>query len=373
MQRPMTTPILLAGMIVMCSSLDAAARERWTPEQARAWHERTGWLVGCNYIPRTAINQLEMWQAETFDPETIDEELGWAAELGFNSLRVYLHDLLWSQDAEGFCQRIDHFLDIAQRHGIGVTFVLFDGVWDPFPEIGTQRAPKPHVHNSGWMQSPGAEILGEPAQHDALEPFVTGIVSRYRDDARIHMWDLFNEPDNPNPSYRRQELPNKREMALALLRKTFTWARAADPQAPLTAGIWWGDWSSDEKMTDIDRYMTGNSDVISFHTYAPIEQARGAVAHLQRFDRPLVCTEYMARGNGSRFDPHLAFFNQQSVGAYCWGLVSGKTQTIYPWSSWTRKFTAEPDEWFHDIFRPDGTPYREEEVTFIRGVTGAGD
>lgn len=40
------------------------------------------WYFGANFIPSTAINQLEMWQKETFDPTTIDRELGFARKIG---------------------------------------------------------------------------------------------------------------------------------------------------------------------------------------------------------------------------------------------------------------------------------------------------
>ncbi|MBX3414949.1 MAG: endo-1,4-beta-xylanase [Pirellulales bacterium] len=358
-------------MMGMLASRAVEARERWTVEEARAWQQRTGWLVGCNYIPRSAINQLEMWQAESFDPRTIEQELGWAQELGFNSVRVFLHDQLWQQDAEGFCQRLDQFLEIAARHKIGVMFVLFDGVWDPHPKLGTQPAPRPHLHNSGWVQSPGAEILADEKRLEALEPYVVGVIGRYRDDPRVQVWDLFNEADNPNTnSYGKVELANKEQAALGLLRKAFEWARGANPAAPLTTGLWWHDWSSDERMSEIDRCMTSESDVISFHTYDSLPQVKERVASLQRFDRPLLCTEFMARGNNSYFDPILAYFKEQGIGAYCWGFVAGKSQTIYPWDSWNRQYTAEPELWFHDIFRGDGSAYRPDEVQYIRRLTG---
>lgn len=369
--RSWITAFVLAVVVAMTGDA-LQARERWTTDEAHAWQQRTGWLVGCNYIPRTAINQLEMWQADSFDPETIEQELGWAESLGFNSVRVFLHHQLWEQDSDGFCQRIDQFLEIAARHKIGVMLVLFDGVWDPHPKLGPQRAPKPHLHNSGWVQSPGAEILADEKRLDSLEPYVTGVISRYRADERVHVWDLFNEPDNPNTnSYGSVELPNKAAVALALLRKCFDWARRVDPVAPLTVGVWQGNWTSDEKMSEIDRYMTSNSDVISFHTYDPLPGARARVESLRRFDRPLICTEFMARGNGSYFDPILTYFKEQGVGAYCWGFVAGKSQTIYPWDTWNRKYTAEPKLWFHDIFRGDGTAYRQQELDYIRSVTGA--
>src|SRR5262245_50795470 len=121
---------------------DAAGPETpWPAGKANRWLERQGWLAGCNYLPATAINQLEMWQADTFDSDTIDRELGYAEHLGFNSLRVFLHHLLWEQDAKGFLQRMDRFLDLAAKHKIGVMFVLFDSCWDPHPRLGKPPAP----------------------------------------------------------------------------------------------------------------------------------------------------------------------------------------------------------------------------------------
>ena len=362
------------GLTLLLGS-DAAARQRWTPEEANAWYAKQPWLVGCNFSPSTAINQLEMWQADTFDLKTIDRELGWARGLGFNSVRVYLHNLLW-QDRDGFLDRIDRFLEAADKHGIGVIFVPLDGVWDPQPKLGKQRPPRPHVHNSGWIQAPGAAILADPARHDELRPYIHGLIHRYRNDRRIHAWDLFNEPDNSNQnSYgtngTNTELPNKAEMATLLLKKTFRWAREADPSQPLTAAVWIGPWPSDETLAPHDRVMLGESDIITFHNYGDLSHVRPRVEQLRRYHRPILCTEYMARGNGSRFDPLLGYFKQQKVGAYNWGFVAGKSQTIYPWDSWQKTYTTEPELWFHDIFRKDGSPYDVREVEYIRSVTGA--
>jgi hypothetical protein len=143
---------------------------RWSAAEANAWSKKTGWLVGCNFIPSSAVNQLEMWQQETFDPKTIDRELEWAESLGFNSIRVFLHNILWKQDHRGFLLRMDQFLEIANRHHIGVMFVPLDAVWDPHPIPGRQPAPIPYVHNSRWIQAPGDAILTDPTRHNELEP-----------------------------------------------------------------------------------------------------------------------------------------------------------------------------------------------------------
>jgi hypothetical protein len=345
----------------------AALAQRWSVEKAVDWYAPYGWLVGCNFAPSTAINQLEMWQATTFDPVTIDRELAWAQELGFNSLRVFLHNLLWTQDAEGFTKRMGQFLDIADQHKIGVMFVLFDGVWDPFPHTGRQREPKPHVHNSGWVQSPGLQILRDSSRREKLQEYVQGVMGHFRQDRRVHAWDLFNEPDNINqPAYVKYEAENKADLALALLKKAFVWAREVDPCQPITAGVWAGDWSSSEKLSPINRYMLENSDILTFHCYSNLSEMQQRVESLRRFGRPIVCTEYMARSVGCTFEAILPYLKQETIGAYNWGLVAGRTQTIYPWDSWQTKYKAEPPVWFHDIFRKDGKPFDPNEVELVK-------
>jgi len=368
---------VVAAILFACSTPASAATDQWSPQQAKQWHERMPWLVGANFGPSTAINQLEMWQADSFDLKTIDRELGWAEDLGFNSVRVFLHHLLWEQDSAGLLKRMEQFLKVADKHHIGVMFVLFDSVWDPNPKLGKQRAPKPHLHNSGWVQSPGSKDLQDPARLKLLERYVIGVVGHFRGDKRVHVWDLFNEPDNTNDnsygingSKQEPEKELKQRLSLALLEQSFNWARQADPTQPLTSGVWRGDWSSDDKLTMMEKVQLTRSDVITFHTYDPPEEVKRRVETLKRFGRPILCTEYMARPRGSRFEPVLEYFRQEKIGAYIWGFVAGKTQTIYPWDSWQKQYTAEPPVWFHDVFRPDGTPYDPKEVEYVKRVTG---
>ncbi len=343
----------------------------WSVEKAAAWEKKHSWLVGCNFSPSYAINELEMWQADTFDLTAIDRELSWAESLGFNSVRVFLHDLLWQQDSKGFLKRMDAFLARADRHHIGVMFVLLDSCWDPFPKLGKQREPTPHVHNSGWVQSPGEDILKDPARYDSLKPYITGVLKRFRNDRRVHAWDLFNEPDNDNrSSYGKVELADKPTYALALLQKVVGWAREVGPSQPVTVDVWYGAWDDDAKLNPMQKFSLENSDVISFHSYGLPDELTKSIADLRRYHRPILCTEYMARPRGSTFDPHLGLMKEQKVAAYNWGFVSGKTQTIYPWDSWQKHYTDEPPVWFHDIFRPDGSAYRPEEAEYIRSVTG---
>jgi hypothetical protein len=204
-----------------------------------------------------------------------------------------------------------------------------------------------------------------------LKAYVQGVVGAFANDDRILAWDVWNEPDNLNESsYGKEEAPNKAELVRKLLPQAFTWAREEHPIQPLTSGIWEGDWSTSDKLAAIARIQVENSDVISFHNYGWPEDFELRVGWLEQYHRPIICTEYMARGAGSLFDTILPIAQKHRVGAINWGLVQGKTQTYLPWDSWYRPYTLEqPTVWFHEVFRPDGTPYRQREVELIRSLT----
>jgi Cellulase (glycosyl hydrolase family 5) len=350
-----------------------AQTARWPEHRANAWYEQQPWLVGSNYIPKSAINQLEMWQAESFDPGEIDRELGWAEGMGMNTMRVFLHDLLWQQDAAGFQKRIDQFLSIAARHHIRPILVIFDSCWDPAPHPGPQHPPIPGVHNSGWVQSPGAAALGDPRQYPRLKAYVSGVVGAFATDDRILAWDVWNEPGADNAgSYGKQELRDKNSRVKELLPQVFEWARAANPSQPLTSGVWGADTSVDGgDLGELQQIQLRESDVITFHNYSWPEYFQREVSWLKTYKRPVICTEYMARSVGSTFDTILPIAKREHVGAINWGFVAGKTQTYYPWESWEHPYILDqPPVWFHEVLRPDGTPYREAEVKLIRELTG---
>ncbi|WP_299161652.1 cellulase family glycosylhydrolase [uncultured Eudoraea sp.] len=350
--------------------------QRWSSEKAWEWYDKQPWYLGANFNPSSSINQLEFWQADTFDPETIDRELKWSADLGMNLHRVYLHNLLWSQDSVGFLNRLDIYLGLAQKHKVKTMFVLLDDVWHPIPKPGVQPEPVPHLHNSGWVQSPGAEILGDTSRHDELESYIKGVVGHFANDERVLVWDVYNEPDNVagQPGRRELEVNNKHEFSLILLKKVMGWAREINPSQPLTTGVWKGNiahWGTPDSLPALDRYMLMNSDVISFHAYdGEIENVKKKITELQKYNRPLFCTEYLARGAGNTFQKVLPVLKKDKIAAINWGFVSGKTNTIYPWKSWDSTFTSEPKIWHHDILRQDGTPYSKEEINYIKELTG---
>ncbi|MCX7591480.1 MAG: glycoside hydrolase family 2, partial [Kiritimatiellae bacterium] len=349
--------------------------DRWSTERAREWYDRQPWLVGCNFIPSTAINQLEMWQAETFDLPTIRRELGWAKSLGFNSLRVFLHDLVWSADRAGFVRRINQFLSVSKEYGMSTIFVLFDDCHRPDPQPGPQPMPVRGIHNSGWQQSPGEKLVLQfcdgtvtHSERTRLRDYVQGILKEFGGDDRILMWDLYNEPG----------AQRKGDSSNPLLCATWEWAREVPVSQPLTACV---DGSTGEKNLATNATQ---SDVITFHCYEGHKLEPALRNHLERHKgRPVICTEYMARELGTTFQHSLPIFRRHRIGCYNWGLVAGKTQTHFNWET-VQHLEAlksqgqvikpgdpipEPELWFHDIFRPDGSAFDPSEVEFIRQIT----
>ncbi len=370
--------VFIVSMLVvlgLCASSGWAQTSRWPEQKANAWYAQQPWLVGSNYVPKSAINQLEMWQEATFDPAEIDTELSWAEAIGMNTMRVFLHDLLWQQDAVGFQKRIDRFLTIASRHHIHPVFVLFDSCWDPLPHLGPQHPPTPGVHNSGWVQSPGAAALADASQYPRLKAYVQGVVGAFAKDDRILAWDVWNEPGSDNAgSYGKEELEEKDKIArvTALLPQAFEWAREVKPVQPLTSGVWAVDTSPDgANLGELQQIQLRESDIVTFHNYSWPEYFKRQVAWLKKYNRPVICTEFMARSVGSTFDTVLPIAKEERVGAINWGFVAGKTQTYLPWESWEHPYIRnQPPVWFHEVLRPDGTPYREAEVNLIRQLTG---
>ena len=357
---------------LLLTSTSALARPQWTKAEANAWSQRQPWLIGANYTPATAINQLEMWQAETFDPVTIDKELGWAESIRLNTMRVFLHNLLWESDPQGFKQRLDTFLAIAAKHRIRPLFVLFDSCWDPNPKLGPQHPPIPGVHNSGWVQAPGEARLKDAGQYDKLEGYVKGVVGAFANDDRILGWDLWNEPNNEGGG-NYAPTPEKKAYVAKLLPQVFAWARSADPVQPLTSGVWIGDhWDDPSKLDAVEKTQLAQSDVLTFHDYSWPETFEKRARQMLTYGRPVINTEYMARGNGSTFDGSLPIAKRLGIGMMNWGFVDGRTQTRLPWDSWKKPYTAEePTIWFHEVFRADGTPYRRAEIDLISRLAAA--
>ena len=369
---------LLCLILIQCQQTQTSQlNQRWSEERAWEWQQENGWMVGTNFNPSTSINQLEFWQEETYDPETIERELEWSAELGMNLHRVYLHNLLWDQDSLGFLKRVENYLEIADSKDIKTLFVLLDDCWHPAPKLGKQPDPIPFVHNSQWVQAPGAFILGDSLRHVEVKNYIKGVITHFADDKRVVGWDLYNEPGNGAPRQKGHNefeiKENKDIYTLSLLKKSFKWAREVNPSQPITTSVWKGsgvdkDWSKLDSLSDLSRFALSNSDVISFHTYENIEEMRLRIDQLEKFNRPILCTEYLARGQGSTFQAMLPLLKEKQISAINWGFVAGKTNTAFPWSSWDEEFDSLPKIWHHDIYLPDKTPYDQKEIDFLKEI-----
>ena len=329
------------------------APQMWSENMANEWYDSHRWIVGCNYTTSSAVNQLEMWQSDTFDPKLIDKELGWAEQLGFNSMRVFLHSLVWLNDSVEFKKRIDQYLAISDQHGISTTLVLFDDCWNAEATYGKQPEPKTGVHNSGWVQDPVASMRKDTLTlYPVMEQYVKDIITTFKDDKRVLMWDLYNEPGNSGHA----------DNSMPLLKKVFKWAREVNPSQPLTVGVWKMEFS------DLSQYQMENSDVITYHCYLDKKQHTELIGKLRAYQRPLICTEWMGRRFNSTFDSIMPMLKDNHVGAYSWGFVAGKTNTIFAWDD-PQPDGKEPELWFHDIMRQDGTPFSEHEIETIKKLT----
>ena len=313
-----------------------------------------------------------MFQAATFNPALNDKELGLAESVGMNTARVFLQDQLWTEDPDGFRKRLDTFLAIASRHHIRPILVLFDSCWEANPHLGPQHPPIPGIHNSGWVQSPGKQRLLDRQVEPELAAYVRGVVGAFANDPRVLAWDVWNEPDNRGGDRIEDEAAKVRRVN-ELLPLAFAWARSVNPTQPLTSGVWTGNWSDPSRESETTKTQLAQSDILSFHSYDWPEIFESRIRELQPLGRPILCTEYMARGNGSTFDGSLPVANKYHVAAINWGLVAGKTQTYLPWDSWQRPYVlTQPAVWFHEVFRQDDTPYRQHEVDLLRQLTGRG-
>ena len=348
----MKNPVLVLLVSFLMLAAHAQVTRIWSAKEANDWYQQQGWLVGSNFLPSTAINQFEMWQAETFDTATINKELGWAQNIGMNVMRVYLHDLAWKADAAGFKNRMNIFLSLANEHKIKILFTILDDCWNPDPVIGKQPDPKPGIHNSGWVRSPGKQVHNDSTQWGYLEQYVKDILGTFKNDRRILMWDLYNEPGNSD--YNLGSLP--------LLKKMFEWAWTIRPSQPLTSATWYDNKTFND-------FQLASSDVTTIHNYNDAENLEKELKEKLLLGKPVICSEYMARTRNSTFQTHLPVFKKYHVGAVNWGFVAGKSNTIYQWGKPVPD-GSEPKVWFHDVFRKDGTPYSQEEISTIKSLTG---
>ena len=339
--------LLFAGQHTIAQSVTP----RWTAKQAQDWYAKQPWLCGFNYIPANAINYTAMWDKTSFSPDLIQQELALAAQTGFNCVRVVLQHAVYADDPAYFKKTFGQFLAICQRNNIRVMPIFFDDcVFGTVmnPRIGKQPEPLAGWYAWAWSPSPGHTMVADPAYHAQLETYVTDLMTTFRDDPRIVVWDLYNEPTNGGLG----------KVSLPLLGKVFGWARRVNPSQPITVGHWV------QNNPALNALTAANSDVVTFHSYDDLPKLMAYVTELGQAQRPLICTEWLNRSRNSVPETILPYFRKQNIGSMHWGLVNGKTQTNLPWGH--RPGDPEPTVWQHDLYRPDRTPYRPAELDLFR-------
>lgn len=345
-------------MLLLCVCQPTFAQTptpRWTTQQAQDWYAKQPWFCGFNYIPSNAINYTAMWDKTSFSPDLIQKELALASQTGFNCARVVLQHAVYANDPAYFKKTFARFLAICQRNGIKVMPIFFDDCvfgTDMNPHIGKQPEPLVGWYAWGWSPSPGHTMVADPAYHPQLEKYVTDIMMTFRNDPRIFMWDLYNEPTNGGLG--RTSLP--------LLKKVFAWARAVNPSQPITVGHWV------RNNQPLWQEIKANSDVITFHCYDDLPKLTDFVSDLKKENRPLICTEWLNRSRNSVPETILPYFREERIGSMHWGMVNGKTQTHLPWGH--RPGDPEPTVWQHDLYHTDFTPYKQAELSLFKEMIG---
>lgn len=358
--------------------------DRWSIEKAKTWWDETGWICGFNFLPSSAVNFLEMWHKDTFDPATIERELGWASDLGFNALRVNLHYLVWKHDSQGLLQRLDWLMATADSLGLRTVPCFFDdcGFGGFEPEYGPQPDPVPDVHNSRAVASPGRAALLDGSDWVGYEEYVRTIVRAFASDARVLFWDLYNEPGNRMVFTRNgseTHRPDFSDRSLALMQDSFVWARTEAPAQPLSVAAWVTPLpgsNDDPYQTEIDQAALSLSDIVTFHAYWDSANVQRFIAHLSELGRPMLCTEWMARPVGSKIEDQLAVFQSSNVGCFQWGLVKGRTQTYLPWPAdlvAQHGGVADRSVWFHDLVDENGEAYDPNEAAYLRRLLSSPD
>lgn len=354
-------------------------KRKWTTEEVNSWYSNIKWPVGCNFLPSTAVNWNEMWMKDTFDVETISKELALASSIGMNTIRTNLPFIVWLYDRNGLISRIDKLLEIANKNNIKTMLTLMDdcGFSGDHPWIGKQKPPRKNVHNSQAAASPGRNIVVNEDYWDLVFKYLRDIVLTFKDDERILIWDIYNEPTNDGIFSDISEMDhfegNLKDYSYKLCKNSIDVVRSCDPKAPLTIGAWHNvknilnmDISLFDN--DIDRLCLENSDVISFHAYSPKSVINEILSFLEKYNRPIMCTEYLARHVESNLFDILPIFAENKIGAYNWGLVNGKTQTHIPWPVIVKNYSNYKDMWFHDLFHQDGKPYDEKEIQLLKSL-----
>jgi hypothetical protein len=282
------------------------------------------WVKGVVFVPTNCVNECQHW--EEYDSAINDRELYYAHVYGLNTVRVYLHYLVWEKDKTTFLNNIENFLQLANKWGIKTEFVFFDDCWDANPALGPYPTPVPGVHNSHWVQCPGDYIKNNYSTYQSkLQSYVQDVVNAHKNDSRITFWELYNEPNNS-------------AITATIMSDTRQWIKATGSLIPVTA-CWAG--------------LT-YSDFNSFHMYGGY--SGGGPSEL--------CTECMNR-SGQTVPGIVSYFNSIGGGYIMWELGIGRDNCRFPWGS--PQGAPEPTTPFHGVVYPDGHPWDTNDIVSLAG------
>ena len=329
----------------------SGTHSRWDGDRVRRWYDNLGVVKGVNYIPRNAVNSTDMWRKETFDPDLINEELGWVRKAGYTTLRVQLQYIAWKEDPKGFMERLEKFMDLAARNTLKVVPVLFDdkNFANMDPVAGPQPEPIPGKNNARWVPSPGPAAVKDRSTWPDLEKYFRDVMEKYKGDDRVVYWDLYNRAGD-------SELW---EATLPLMDQVFNWARDIDPKQPLAAPAW------TKPNSAMTVHKLERSDIVTFQSFETAGQIEALLTLLKRYDRPIICSDWLMRQRDNDFEKILPLFSVHRVGWFNRGLVNGKTQE---WIQQDQYRSADrPELWQHDVLKPNGDAYDPKEIERIQG------
>ena len=356
--------------------------KKWSKERAWEWYNSRPWIRGCNYMSADCVNRVDMWQALHFDKiyAQTEEELKIMQELGFNSVRLILEYVVWKEEHDSFLERFEKYLALYHKYGISCMIVLANDCMPPKTELWKMPYVGEQTYDIGYH---GGRKHSQHGRHEGPAPhyyfddpelcedyfrMVTEIVTKYKDDPRILMWDLFNEPGN-----------SRREaITMPYLVRMFETVRAIDPIQPLSVAAWWFD-PDDFHTSEVNQYALDNSDIITYHNYGSYEEHIKVIKYLKSYGRPIINTEWLARITGNTVFDNFPLFYLENIGCYNWGFVAGKYQTYEPYEFHWQWYADDPKapidftKWFHDLIRPSGRPYDPRETELIKRFCALAD
>ena len=384
-QRQLRKCLFAACMaMVFMSSFAAPRTGPWTKEQAWEWYNAQPWIRGCNYMPASAANRYDMWQVWDCERrfEEMERELALAESIGFNAVRIIIAEdngfAVWCEDHDGYMRNLERFLALCGKHKIRAIMCLGNDCSRPKPLWSVPKpGPQPYDigYHGGRKQSQHGSFPGMIGYISADDPELRPkffkmcgeVMEKYKDDDRVLFWNIWNEPGNNG----------RGKVSAPLVKEMFELAWKIGVKQPCAADVWNG--KLEPNLETAEGVAAAWSDIISFHCYSPLPSQIAYVKQLkEKFGRPMLNTEWLARIRGCDVQDCYPYFAQENIGCTCWGFVAGKYQTYEPWEGMWRRVEKgyrgyKMTKWFHDLFRPSLRPYDPEEIDVIKNVNAQMD